>query len=540
MAEEVKAELARHLLASDRYPLDVLERQIERIAPMERWDAARYREGVAVLEAEKKRTGDEIGATERELDTLSGDQVAARLRLLGELTELLGPGSAAYAGRAAERAQILGQLTRRAEQAMEREEYEAAQQALTLASEASPDDERIQKLLGRAEMHLFERDFRAAVDAGDFDGAYSQLEQMAESPQAEEIRRRLEDSAQRVADYLTTLAMADTEAQQYPDAYRRFSQARGIQRMIGAGEPVSRPEEAEFVRVIALEYSAAREAGFHGLAWGLIQVLEAFDPESATLPRKRRETRERVLDLAIRRLTAAPFEDESSAAPGFGDTLGSKAVQHVSELIPGDVRVIEPEAESDTVRERQTGRQEAELTSAHYRLGGTILEAGVESSQMQVSRKTSAATGQEDISIQTTLHRKVGSCSVSYQLIDAGTASVQFADSVRSTAEHEDESHERRAADLPPDLEILARLLDTVSEQIGGRLAEVLANPERGYREAGDRLATEGRYLAASRQYSYASVLFERKGRDAEELNESLRRASVAAISVTRSGGAHP
>jgi len=550
MAERVRADLAKNLLPSDRYPLDVLDQQIARIADVEDWDSARYSKAADILQAERRRTTDEIGATERELGTLSHDQTATRLHLLGELTELLGPGSAAYAGHAAERTQILDRLIRQAEQAMKREEYEAAQQALTLAAEASPDDERIQELLGTTEMRLFERDFRGAVDAGDFDEAYSQLEKMADGPRAEEVRRRLEDSAQRVADYLTALAVADTNEQRYPDAYRRFSQARGIQRMIGAGEPVSRPEEAEFLQMIVREYSAAQEAGLHGLAWGLIQVLEAFDLESVTLPLERRETRERVLDLAIARLTTAPFEDESGAASRFADALGDETILHVYELIPGDVRVIEPGGENDTVREQPMGSQDPGPSPAHYRLGGTIFEARVESSQVQVSRKMSAATGQEDISFEATLHRKVGSCSVSYQLTDSRTASVKFADSARSTAEYEGDSHERvergdfsvepKAADLPPDSEILDRLLDTVSEQIGGRLAEVLANPERGYREAGDRLAAEARYLAASRQYAFASVLFERKGRDSEELNDSLRRASVAAISLTGSGGARP
>jgi hypothetical protein len=121
-AQEVKTDLANNLLSSDRYPLDLLDQQIALIEDVKEWDPARYERASATLQAERSRTVDEITATERELETLGDDKLGSRLQLLGHLTELLGPGSAAYGGYAAERAKILDQLRGRSEQSTRREE----------------------------------------------------------------------------------------------------------------------------------------------------------------------------------------------------------------------------------------------------------------------------------------------------------------------------------------------------------------------------------------------------------------------------------
>ena len=83
-------------------------------------------------------------------------------------------------------------------------------------------------------------------------------------------------------------------------------------------------------------------------------------------------------------------------------------------------------------------------------------------------------------------------------------------------------------ADLPSDIEILATLADTVSSQIGGELAKVLAQPERVYRSNAERYDREANYEAAAQQYAYAIVLEERKNGDVAALLAGLRAASIA------------
>ena len=145
----------------------------------------------------------------------------------------------------------------------------------------------------------------------------------------------------------------------------------------------------------------------------------------------------------------------------------------------------------------------------------------------------------EDISIATTYHRKVGVFSVSYRVIDADTAKVVFADTQRAKLELEDTSsdgvelgsfrQEFKVANLPSDVEILDQLAEEVSEAIGGKLAEVLVDPEVQYEKDADRFVREGNFIDASQQYAYAVVLSDRKDKEADHLRTSLRTAAVSA-----------
>jgi hypothetical protein len=144
----------------------------------------------------------------------------------------------------------------------------------------------------------------------------------------------------------------------------------------------------------------------------------------------------------------------------------------------------------------------------------------------------------EDVSNEITVHRKVGIMSVSFRVIDASTAKVVFADSVREKAQHEDTSSEGvelgtfkidfKIANLPSDIEILATLADNVSTQIGDELAKVLADPEKTYQSNAERFDREANYEGAAQQYAYAIVLEERKDQDVEDLLAELRAASIA------------
>jgi hypothetical protein len=143
------------------------------------------------------------------------------------------------------------------------------------------------------------------------------------------------------------------------------------------------------------------------------------------------------------------------------------------------------------------------------------------------------------VKFDVTIHRKVGIFSSSYRLIDAQSAKVIYADSVRRKVEHQDESNEGielgefsmpfKLAELPSDTEILTQLADEVSLEIGKRIAEVLKDPEDKYRATALRFASEGNFAGASEQAAYAVVLLDRKGKDSADLRKSLREYAVAA-----------
>jgi len=371
-----------------------------------------------------------------------------------------------------------------------------------------------------------------------------------------------------------------TKAGDVPTAYERFSQARRIRVLLGEGDTRPPPEEAAFVALVKREYEKARKDDRMGLAWGYLQVIRELSPESPTLRRQLRETRELVLQRAVKRLSVSPFEMSEDADSEFGDAVASKVVQHLFEQIPNDVRMIEREQLSDIMREKtigsESGRESEEgLAAADYLVQGTILEAKVDSIEKrgkQTQRvvtetveqrnpdydawlglsskerdktpqppKTVIAPRREDVTIEVTVHRKVGLFSVSFRLIDAHSAKVIFADSARAKAEHEDTSSEGvelgdfkkefKLASLPSDTEILTELADTVSEEIGTKLAGVLDNPEDGYRADAERFVEEANYEAAAQQLAYAIVLADEIERDTEPMVAMLREAAIQSSS---------
>ena len=142
------------------------------------------------------------------------------------------------------------------------------------------------------------------------------------------------------------------------------------------------------------------------------------------------------------------------------------------------------------------------------------------------------------MSVDITVHRKVGVFSVSYRMIDAESGEVLFASSAKEKVEHSDESQGGvelgefvlpfKLASLPSDLEILSELVDTIAETIASKLAESLANPELTYYADAGRHASEGNFPAATRAYAYAIALASRKGQNVDAWRTELQRMAIA------------
>ena len=239
--------------------------------------------------------------------------------------------------------------------------------------------------------------------------------------------------------------------------------------------------------------------------------------------------------------------------------------------------MIERDQLEDIMRERTIeGRRDADgatnLAAADFLVQGTILEAKVDTidkmgkktmrvvteqvesanpahnSWQNLSSKQRKKTPEpprtilkprkEDVTIEVTVHRKVGIFSVSYRVIDAASAKVVYADSVRAKVQHDDTSTEGvelgdfklefKLASLPSDIEILAELADQVSSEIGAKLALVLADPEMTYRENAERFAREANFEGAAQQYAYAIVLAQRKDQATDDLESALRESCIA------------
>lgn len=570
---EVRAALEEAALASGLVPQSVLEAETARIAPMKSWDPAAYERLSVELAGRAQQTREALQARDEELAGLSDDQGVEKLAAYEALVELSGRGSEAAQRYDAARVEYVESLSQRAAQALENQEYSDAQRMLTIVRSANPDDAAVEGQLLEADTRLFEQRFFKALEDGEPDRGYELLRTISEASDFDKIRSRLQDSGYKMADYFVALAAGATEAGQLEDAYRWFCRARDIRSRLGLDQKPEVPEEKPFLKQIHKRFAAVDGRGLHGLAWGYLNVMDELHPGSPQLRRELRETREKVLDRAIKRLSGAAFNDAHNG-PDFGEAVASKVLQYLFENIPDDVRIIERAQLSDIERERQLAKATStRLASADYLIQGTISEAKVDSTEKK-GRKTLRVTTEhvmqenpehaeweklskkergkipepppmievekkEDITIDITLHRKVGVFAVSYRVIDASSAKMLFADSLQVQKEYEDTSSDGvqlgefsmdfKLASLPSDIEILAKLADDVSSHVGAKLAEVLANPELQYAQAAERYVREDNFGQAAENYAFAMVLTERKNQDASKLVSELRRCAVLA-----------
>lgn len=578
LAEDVRSSLASsELRIGDSINKQVIEEQRTRVAEMQTWSISIHQATLDDLDAETRRTSAAIAEREARFAALDVADVAGRTELLDEIVALEAPDSPEASTLIERRANLLIDLNQEVAAAIEAENYDEARRLLETVREIDPEDTGTAAKLATVDTKVFERDFWRALEQGDPDAAYALLTSIAATESFDLIRPNLEGSADVMAEYYVSLGAEATKAGDVPEAWRRFGESRGIQQLFGDTQARPPSEEAAFNKLLMKEYENAREHDQLGLAWGYLNVVHFMQGDSPALRRQLRESREQVLQRAIKRLSVSSFEAPQNANTEFGDAIASGIVQHLFEAIPNDVGMIERDQLEDIMRERTIeGRRDADgatsLAAADFLVQGTILEAKVDTIDKRGKKTMRVVTEQvesanpahnswqnlsskqrkntpepprtilkprkEDVTIEVTVHRKVGIFSVSYRVIDAASAKVVYADSVRAKVQHDDTSTEGvelgdfklefKLASLPSDIEILAELADQVSSEIGAKLALVLADPEMTYRENAERFAREANFEGAAQQYAYAIVLAQRKDQATDDLESALRESCIA------------
>jgi len=577
LGEQTVTEITGALDAARRkdglVPLGAIEDARLRIPDVEYYDTAqalRLKERVD-LEAAKTEAAVEAALAAR--DGVADGAIADKIARTGDLLELLAPGSDRAIAVEAERNGFLGVLAVDVDAAIAAENYEDAARMARLAAEIAPENPSVQAQIDTIDSKLFEQGFWKNLEQGNTGAAYQMLHDASKAENFDGVRKRLSPYADKMADAFVELAAGAAEQGNLPDAYRGFHQARSIRNLLGGSPRAQLPGETAFVEAMKKRYWEARKQQQHGLAWAYLSVVEELEPMSPSLLRLVHETREQVEQVAVKRLAALPFQNASNG-PEFGEAVSSKIIQYLFESIPQDVRIIEREQLEDILREKNLGTGGDKLASADYIVQGDILEAKVDTAEKAGKKTVRVVTEtvtepnplyaqwvglssddredvpkpdatitrdlKEDVSVEMTVHRKVGVFSVSFRVVDANSAKVIFADSLHVKAEHEDTSTEGvelgnfkmefKLASLPSDLEILQQLSDQVSQEIGGRLAKVLQEPEKRYAEEGKRFVDEGNYAKACESFAYAFVLLQRKGKDVDEIGVRLREAAVMTL----------
>ena len=540
-----------------------------------RYDVTVHGELQGELQKELSATRRRIADREKMLSGTSEWQVLDRINLLGELSALSGTGSEKQARYAAQRDQILRDVSAEAEEAIRNEDYEKAQSLLGIVAEVNPTDETTLQTKCEVDGKVIVKRFNDALETGRVGRTMDMLGEFSETDCFGDIKDGLAAEAGPMAEAFGLLGQESVVANDLSAAYARYRDASEISRLL-LDRKATLPGVGDFLKKLDRRYKKAFDAGEYGVAWGVLNVMSEFGPTTPQIRQRLRKTREEVLRRAVRGLTAYPFEDPAASAAKVGDAVSSKVVQHIFRTIPSDVRIVEREQLERILEECERRGTCGELDTADFIVQGTILDAKVETTS-KVGRETKrVVTGQEtvdnpeykrwldlrerdrektpappatirrdrteDVTIQVNNVRKVGIISVSYAVVDAASGQVVFTDSVQTKQEFQDEGRQgiqlgsfRQETDfveLPPDIEILSGmggLADQISEEIGVKLVEFLQDPEEQYTTEADRFVSEGDYLSAAQRAAYSVVLREIKQKEMGTLRSDLRRYAMMA-----------
>ncbi len=573
-AAVIRTRLSETERMDGRIPLGAVERERGRLDPIKRWDADIYAKISAELDAEREATLSAIAEREARLAATSEDEILDRLELLSDLSALSGTGSEDQARYAQQRDDILRAVSEEAEEAIQNEDYEKAQDLLGIVQEVNPEDETARQQKCEVDGKVILKRFADALETGRFARTMKMLAEFSETDCFEEIKDGLAESAMPMVEAFGQLGQEAMASNQLDLAYERYKDADTISKLLLDRKKSKLPGISTFLDKLDHRFEKAFEAGEFGIAWGYLNVMTEFGPMTPKIRQRMRQTRDEIRRRAVRGLTAYPFEDPKSSSTRVGDAVASKVVQYIFRTIPSDVSIVEREQLERILEECKRRGACQDLDTADYIVQGTILDAKVETTEKSGTETKRVVTGQEtitnpehtrwsqlrekerkktpepprtitrdvteDVTIRVQNVRKVGIISVSYRVVEASSGRVLFTDSIQTKQTFQDEGRqgvqlgnfkqETDFVELPPDIEILSGeggLADKISEEIGMKLVEFLQNPEDQYAADAKRFVTEGDFIGAAQNAAYAIVLLEIKSKDLGTLREELKNYAM-------------
>ncbi len=578
LAERASAVVRTRLSEAGRIdgkvPLGAIERESGNLDAIKRWDPEVHLKISGELNRELEATKLAMSDREQELETTSKDQILDRLRLLSDLSALSGTGSESQARYARERDGILSDVSKEAEEAIRNEDYEKAQNLLSIVQEVNPDDEKARQQKCEVDGKVVIKRFATALETGRVTRSMTVLNEFAETDCFDEIKDGLAESAVPIVEAFGLLGEEAATNNDMSLAYQRYRDSRTISLLL-LDEKNDLPGIDAFLPRVQKSYEKAFAAGEFGVAWGCLNIMTEFGPTTPKIRQSIRRTKDELQRRAVRGLTAYPFEDPKTSSAKVGDAVASKVIQHIFSTIPNDVRIVEREQLERILDEcKRTGTCD-DLATADFIIQGTILDAKVETTEKSSSETRRVVTGQEtvtnpdhtrwaqlrdkdrdktpepprtitrditeDVTLRVNAVRKVGIISVAYRIIQASSGRVLFTDSIQTKQTFQDEGREgvqlgnfkqeTNFVELPPDIEILSGsdgLSEKISGEIGAKLVDFLHDPEVKYAANAKRFVNEGDYIGAAEQAAYAIVLLELKSKEIGSLRDELKSYAMA------------
>lgn len=409
--------------------------------------------------------------------------------------------------------------------------------------------------------NIYARRYFYKLDRDEPEAAHKVIQDLGNKPDFQSINAKLEPQKSIMLQEFTGKLDASLNNQlPLANSYTLFIQLMDISHMLGAdfdgdakAKLLAQKLYAEFELLKAQKNQAA--------ALGILYAVYDIFPNHPNLISEFSQLESEIYKASVPTLNVHTLRSHNSERD-YGRFIARYLRQHLRSAIPMDIKVISPTDE------------EAATTKTNMDLRGNILQAKVSQSRKATRKTLTVNVGQstipnpdfiawlelpakdrediekpketltiereENITIGSQLHQKVGVFSASFRLSNA-SGEVIYPDSITLQKEYQDDSNAvfefgkvvipEKTATLPTDQDILDEIAKEMANKMGENLAAELADRENVYISQADQAAENNNCQEEIDHTAKALAMLRAKGKDTDLISKRLRQRSVHCLS---------
>lgn len=517
----------------DRQSLQKLLQQAENV---KKWDVSRYSSIVPALKAQLDRTEHAITEATNKSDRTAKD-VVVQMGWLKQAAVLAGAGSneeQLYQNRLSKNVEMLNaQGVEAFNKRMFNMSLSAAEKGLAI----DPGNLQFESMQSQSEAALFEQNFRGALESGKPESAYQALQEIADKPLMQQVKKKMEKPILLLANYFANNAQVAYRKKDLALAYTEFQRGRDIQRKLERTN-LGFIQEKEYLDLLMAKANAMQNAP--GAVYGLLTIIKEFDPAYPTLEKELTSYSQTLQNRATIKLSVSEFKEvlsSNSVVASVGRRVGSKLEKALFDGLGNQLQIV-----ADlSVLPAPTA-----YSGDYLSVEGEVLQAAIETNTNKGQRSMNVLTAinkteteeyadwkrrkrgeppvqfneekvMEDVIIQVERIKKLAVAEVAYRIIEPATQKVLVTDNVVKEGKYSGDSvnefqkglfHQKYvSADLPSDIKIMDNLATELSDAVGKALITYLAKPEQKYFERFQQANSRGENVNAVELLANAVVI---------------------------------
>ncbi len=538
----------------DRKSIQMLLSEAEAI---KKWDVSRYSTIVPTLKAQLDKTEHAINQATSMSDRTAKD-IVAQMDWLKKAAILAGEGSneeQLYNNRLSKNIEVLNaQGVEAFKKRMFNMSLTAAQKGLAI----DPGNLQFESMLSQSEAALFEQNFRAALEGGKPESAYQALQEVADKPMMQQVKKKMEKPILLLANYFANNAQAAYRKKDFSLAYTEFLRGRDIQKMLEKTD-LGFIQEKEYLDLLMTKAQTMKESP--GVVFGLLTIVKEFDPAYPTLDKELSAVAQKLQSRATTKLSVSEFKEvlsSNSVVASVGRRVGSKLEKLLFDELGNQLEIV---------ADLSVLPSATKYSGDYLSVEGEVLQAAIETNNNKGQRSVNVLTAinkteteeytdwkkrkrgdapiqyneekvMEDVIIQIENINKLAVAEVAYRIIEPTTQKVLVTDNVVKEAQYSGEAinefqkglfHQKYvAADLPSDIKIMDNLATELSDTVSKALINYLAKPEQKYFERYQQAANTGEVASAVEFLANAVVMSKETSESATQWSSRLKQLVLA------------